>query len=146
MNKDEALKMAIEAMDNSIVSCEDLHHTKKDQHKYNEDCPVEKRWNQTINDCKEALEAEQVCQAQKPVGYWNGSTSFDYYKYDADGFIVSEFEIHDWKPLYTHPHQWQGLTDDEIEYACSKCDKDFSISAFKMGVIWAEQALKEKNT
>ncbi len=41
--------------------------------------------------------------------------------------------------------KWQGLTDNEMEYACSKCDKDFSISAFKMGVIWAEQALKDKN-
>jgi len=41
--------------------------------------------------------------------------------------------------------EFVGLTDDEIEYACSKCDKDFSISAFKMGVIWAEQELKTKN-
>jgi hypothetical protein len=59
VSKDTALKMAIEAMDDSMIVCENLHHAKKDQHKYNEKCPVEKRWIQTINACKEALEQER---------------------------------------------------------------------------------------
>ena len=54
--KDEALKMAIEAMENSIVRCKDLHHAKKDQHKDSGQCPVEQRWHATIQACKEALE------------------------------------------------------------------------------------------
>ena len=56
MAKDEALKMAIKAMENSIVRCKDLHHAKKDQHKDSGQCPVEQRWHATIQACKEALE------------------------------------------------------------------------------------------
>jgi hypothetical protein len=55
--------------------------------------------------------------------------------------------------LYTHPHQWQGLTDDEIE----KIDEifvdtellfsNFSGTDYIHGFARAiEQALKEKNT
>ena len=58
MTKDEALKMAIKAMENSIVRCKDLHHAKKDQHKDSGQCPVEQRWNATIQACKEALEPQ----------------------------------------------------------------------------------------
>jgi hypothetical protein len=82
MTKDEALKMAIDALKEGAYG---------------------KEKEKAINTCKEALasNSEALEAEQKPVAYWNGSTSFDYYKYDADGFIVSEFEIHDWKPLYT---------------------------------------------
>ena len=58
MTKDKALKMAIEAMENSIVRCKDLHHAKKDQHKDSGQCPIEQRWNTTIQACKEALEPQ----------------------------------------------------------------------------------------
>jgi hypothetical protein len=123
MSKDEALKMAIEAMETAEIQSE-----------YD---GLSNIIFKAIQACKEALEAEQVRQAQKPVAYWNGSTSFDYYKYDADGFIVSEFEIHDWKPLYTNPHQWQGLTDDEI--------LAIPVGSRLSTARAIEQALKEKN-
>jgi len=48
--------------------------------------------------------------------------------------------------LYTHPHQWQGLTDDEIWAMISKLDiageQEKIISNFARAI---EQALKEKN-
>jgi len=46
-------------------------------------------------------------------------------------------------PLYTHPHQWQGLTDDEIKEIWLKLPQfpnHFDISRA------IEQALKEKNS
>jgi hypothetical protein len=44
-------------------------------------------------------------------------------------------------PLYTHPHQWQGLTADELEDI-----KDNSKEGWYQLVRNVEQALKEKNT
>ena len=40
-------------------------------------------------------------------------------------------------PLYTHPHQWQGLTDDEIQ-ELTHYDIKFARAI--------EQSLREKNT
>jgi len=53
-------------------------------------------------------------------------------------------------PLYTHPHQWQGLTDDEIEYwECLKAPPvhpDFlEDDSWREFARCIEQALKEKN-
>jgi hypothetical protein len=52
-------------------------------------------------------------------------------------------------PLYTHPKQWQGLTDDEIYAIEEKCiryrDDDVnSLNSFKFARA-IEEALKEKN-
>lgn len=41
--------------------------------------------------------------------------------------------------------EWQGLTDEEVNDACKNSDKGFNVSAFRQGVNWAEQKLKEKN-
>ena len=52
-----------------------------------------------------------------------------------------------WQPLYTHSHQWQGLTDDEIDSAWSGITK-YGISGVDFTIRFAraiEQALKEKN-
>jgi hypothetical protein len=43
-----------------------------------------------------------------------------------------------YKPLYTHPHQWQGLTDDEI----SQLFVGHTAIDFARAI---EQALKDKN-
>ena len=50
------------------------------------------------------------------------------------------------KPLYTHPHQWQGLTDGEIKKIAKETlgsGLDYDEIAFVEAI---EQALKEKNT
>ena len=44
--------------------------------------------------------------------------------------------------LYTHPHQWQELTDDEIAYIVNDTDTLFDLEDFARTI---EQALKEKN-
>ena len=94
MTKDEALKMAIEAIDYKGV---------RDSEPYWE------MMNKTIKACKEALEQP----AQEPVTLkfptmlrkmWSGG------------------EVQKWldnqEPLYTHPApSWQGLSDDEFEGA-----------------------------
>ena len=75
--------------------------------------------DKVTNACKEALEAEQVRQAQEPVGYLQEESP------NGKGFFATYLPMKDMKnkPLYTHPHQWQGnkefvtLTDDEV-YKC----------------------------
>ena len=153
MTKDEALKMAIEAMDDSMIVCENLHHAKKDQHKYDENCPVEKRWNEAINACKEALE-----QPGAWLDEMQGITQQEYYQEpvawtdEYKMFLEWDKEIlcdkavckeHEAIPLYIHPHQWQGLTDDEIKDLANFWDiSDIKIEPFIEKVI---QKIKEKN-
>ena len=48
-----------------------------------------------------------------------------------------------WRPLYTHPHQWQGLTDDEIQAIRIKTFDAVATNYETYRAI--EQALKEKN-
>jgi hypothetical protein len=46
-------------------------------------------------------------------------------------------------PLYTHPHQWQGLTDDEINELADFWDlSDINIEPF---IEKVERKVKEKN-
>lgn len=148
MNKQtEALELAIEAMENSIVYREDLHHAKKDQHKYTEPCPVEQRWNATIQACKEALDTKRVCEneeqpAQEPVAsvmpniHRDGSLDLE-----SNSDVINAFLPPNTK-LYTHPApSWQGLSDDEIW----KIDADLDDWGLLNLARAIEQALKEKN-
>ena len=221
MTKDEALKMAIKAMENSIVRCKDLHHAKKDQNKDSGQCPVEQRWNATIQACKEALEPQieladtiSVEDYQKlreqpkntqpldevieefmkdpamkqamdkareklsplfshPTPQTTQEHSMTYEDGFAHGYdahladykeqptqepvawmhCVDEdiTEFNDFQacpkcePLYTHPKEWQGLSDDEIEEALSGTDPNFIHGSCTQGILWAEAKLKEKN-
>lgn len=92
MTKDEALKRAIEYLE----------------------CPTQGGQKLTvINACKKALEQP----AQEPVAWiyqsnsghpalrWENTTSFHY-----DSIAKKQPDI----PLYTHPAEWQSLSDDEI--------------------------------
>ena len=45
--------------------------------------------------------------------------------------------------LYTHPHQWQGLTDDEIDKIIEKHKLMWMTTDFARAI---EQALKDKNS
>ncbi len=110
-----------------------------------------------INACKEALEQPTVAElndeylrdtyvdglnkpAQKPVawiGNYNHTSSLAFQK-EA---LKDAKEI---KPLYTHPHQWQGLTDDETKIIQGRfCKGQYYVPDLIRGI---EQALKDKNT
>jgi len=81
-----------------------------------------------INACKEALEQP----AQKPVAL---STSNNPFNSERHGLEVLR---------NTHPHQWQGLTDDEIRKVYFELyDSGLPTMCFAHAI---EQALKEKNT
>jgi hypothetical protein len=57
MTKDEALKLALEALElvNIEFVCNGAHHAKKDRHEFSEDCPITKRYREAITAIKEAL-------------------------------------------------------------------------------------------
>ncbi len=49
-------------------------------------------------------------------------------------------------PLYPHPHQWQGLTDDEMDKIfCEVSDNCVRYFPSELNVAWFK-ALKDKNT
>jgi hypothetical protein len=133
MTKDEALKMAIDLIESDLMDLVYEQHTefkskyaggyKLDRIKYASD--LVETTKAIIQQGKKALEQP----AQEPVACTN--------KYGC------KCDKH-----YTHPHQWQGLTDDEILKASSYIDMlgnidDDDVIKFARAI---EQALKEKNT
>ena len=140
MTKDEALKMAIEALDWELGGE-----------------PLPTLMEQARKACKEALEQPS---AQEPIGYIGVMTlqriKSNYSGIDGYGISLKKLLENDIS-LYTHPAPaWQGLSDDEIshlkylhvdyelfdegEYGteCNVYVDDFARAI--------EQALKEKNT
>jgi hypothetical protein len=126
MTKDEALKMAIEAIEFKGV---------RDSEEY---------WqmmNATKNTCKEALEQP----AQEPVA-WIKEKELGgietYKKMGLEGWGTN-LGILTPEPddiaLYTHPHQWQGLTDEERYLNEGRSPEEIEYA------IAIEQALKQKN-
>ncbi|CAB4133173.1 hypothetical protein UFOVP250_54 [uncultured Caudovirales phage] len=116
--KDEALKMAIEAMGEA----------------YRLDGIVLAK---AIQACKEALEQP----VQEPV-MWMCTDNYDEVVFLSDKTCI------ECRPLYTHPApSWQGLSEEEqwnlINKSDIPADYDHEILAIARAI---EQALKEKNT
>ena len=109
----EALRMAIDTMEMHVPYY------------------VKDRGCDAINACKEALEQP----AQEPVGVvsWHEGTVMG-------SIFPSSNMPKDGVKLYTHPYQWQGLTDDEISKLW--CTDHASYLEFANSI---EQALKDKN-
>ena len=164
MNKDEALKMAIEALPELISTAQTEYDS---QAKAYEGYPnmayryiylkdIADDGTKAINACKEALEQP----AQEPVAWREviGHTT-KHYEYN---------EIKKGEPLYTSPQpcqeceslkhdldviweankellnkEWQELTDDEIAFVVNDTESLFHLEDFARAI---EQALKEKNT
>ena len=142
MSKDEALKMAIEALEMHVP------HYIKD------------RGCDALIACRQALEqpaqepAYQVGEivnpygsnikikhpAQEPVAWMH--------RHAGEITEFNDFQSCQYcEPLYTHPApSWQGLSDDEIEEALSGTDPNFIHGSCTQGILWAEAKLKEKNT
>jgi hypothetical protein len=136
MSKDEALKMAIEALEQAEKQLEKYWNEDINRGYDIEDMnesPII-LCEDTINACKEALEQP----AQEPVAWMSKMGSFTAIAETKKQLPKGTEPI----PLYTHPHQWQGLTDDEIDKIVVNSEtllaKDIARAI--------EQALKEKNT
>ena len=84
--------------------------------------------------------------AQEPVA-WMYEVNHTYTNFDTEEPPSDTYDEDTLVPLYTHPRQWQGLTDDEIDAAADETDKVFATSIFwvKEFARAIEQALKEKN-
>jgi hypothetical protein len=141
MNKDEALKMAIEALEQAEKQLIDYWNADIKRGYYIEemdDTPI-LLCKDTIESCKEALNianCDLKQPAQEPVATvrsYNGLVGFHANQKQIN--ILKDKHEH---PLYLHPHQWQGLTDDEI--------LAIPVGSRLSTARAIEQALKEKNT
>lgn len=121
-HKDEALKMAIDC----LIKWTDYNGNEVET---------------AIKACKEALKQP----TQEPVA-WMNDIAFSEYKEELEGDFGKVI------PLYTHPKEWQGLSDDEILKAIAPrgtADSDWNVLKFCDDLITIgraiEQKLKEKN-
>ena len=135
MNKDEALKMAIEEI-------QDLMQHIKDR----QPDMLFTGSEYVINACKEALatnkESSLVQPAQEPVAWTDEYKT--YLEWDKESLCDKAVcKEHEAIALYTQPHQWQGLTDDEIQAIRIKTFDAVATNYEAYRAI--EQALKEKN-
>ena len=164
MTKDEALKMAIEAMTlpnnlsflMAITICKEAleqeERTQRTMYCGTADAFIamdddhKRRWFvQSLRESKRRKELEDILEqpAQEPVGWMDSEGRF---RLDFKTEIVRSIAaVNKEIPLYTHPApSWQGLSDDEIAKIIGKGafyewnDVDFARAI--------EQALKEKNT
>jgi hypothetical protein len=125
MTKDEALKLALEFVENSEGGTADL-----EAH------------------IKEALAQPE----QEPLEYWNaveGWVKIDEVRehFDSVGCgTIYKTAGEGREPLYTTSPQrtWVGLTGEEIE--ASKPTRSNDAVVWELAVEWAEAKLKEKNT
>ena len=121
MTKDEALKMAIEALDTLMMEKGSIYQ-------------------QALEACKDALEQP----AQEPVAWMSEGGVFTRTKEHAESWSNHGGKV---TPVYTHPApSWHGLSDDEIHIICAKMAA--KLPNKEIDLIFAraiEQALKEKN-
>ena len=121
MTKDEALRMALEALEADELDMVDDGSGN-----------MVFRKEQAITAIKKSL-----AQTQEPLAWIStGPASMIHWTSDKPAYGD------DWVPLYTTPPQrtWAGLTLDDIP------DDDTNNLDFYRGGRWAERVLKEKNT
>ncbi len=127
--KDEALKIAIEALDNACIKIEKWTKGGK--------------WTagkEALAKCKEALEQP----AQEPVGWLSTGHIFTENVEQANHWVECGGLA---TKLYTHPApSWQGLSDDDKANLCDKYWDSENGHSIKDIITMVEQALKEKNT
>ena len=107
MTKDEALKLALEALERSVATCFDPYAHEQVMGR------PEHFVNQAITAIKEALAQPE----QEPVA-WQFMKGSSFRKRRPDDFDdLASDGLPYWNPLYTTPQQrtWVGLTDEEIK-------------------------------
>jgi hypothetical protein len=127
MTKNEALKIAIEALDTLMIEKGSIYQ-------------------QALNACKEALQTNALDEMQKV-------TEKEYYQQPAQEpveYLGALANVDGSVNLYFKKDQWQGLTDDEINEIVRNVSDDMYPWKGNMligKIIRAiEQALKDKNT
>ena len=127
MTKDEALKLALEALED--LGMKHFENT------------GEVLYKETFTAIKEALAQPE----QEPVAWiYKGEKSFDGNKYSDEYELTSSKQVALWKdknakPLYTTPQStWVGLTDEEID------DLSRTMVKGNKSVNWLCQAIKAK--
>ena len=118
MTKDEALKLALEALELSAVTVDSFG--------------VQKKTNDAIAAIKKALAQPE----QEPVAWqWWGSAHFR-------KKIPKDSDTSDWSPLYRTPQRtWVGLTEEQFLEAARLAEDGNYLVAFQRIQLW----LKEKN-
>lgn len=93
---------------------------------------------------REALEQP----AQEPVGIIISENDYHAVSFDKRMgrvfWFISFDEYKNGAKLYTHPHQWVGLTDKEIFNLSQQCDLNHILGLIDYGRA-VEQTLKDKN-
>jgi len=127
--------------------------------------PLTRNWKETIDEriardsefkeALEQLEGKEFFERGKKIARWADKQALEQPAQEPVAWMLMGFEDHkpklltlqivdnvegNWMPLYTHPYQWQGLTDDEVVMLGYESQGD-ECKAIKL----AEQALKEKN-
>jgi hypothetical protein len=158
MNKDEALKMAIEGLEQLLLFLYQEEETALHCNKFYEIQTAKKNideCNRKINACKEALEQPE----QEPISFEMDELTEEWYGVLDDktaimiyggnrGYWSNKIYAHSTPhstPDSTPAHQWQGLTDDEVDdFMFQSCDAENGYSITDL-IRLVEQALKEKN-
>jgi hypothetical protein len=140
MTKDEALKLALEALERCVATCFDPYAHEQAM------SWSEHFVNQTITAIKEALAQPE----QEPVA-WRAWVSKFPQGTGSDWVYVTKpimkDSVHN-QPLYTTPPQrtWIGLTDEEIKALASWWPSYDQMPALMVLAKDIQNSLKEKNT
>jgi hypothetical protein len=154
MTKDEALKLALEALE--LVNIEFVcgngsHNAKKDRHEWDEPCPITDRWKKAITAIKEALAQPEHGWTPERIAGMSRLKETQDKKLAQPNFCPrcgKRLGTNDWDIHTCTPPQrtWVGLTDEEIDKAWRSVDHTIPYAQFRIDVAKAVEAkLKEKN-
>jgi hypothetical protein len=130
MTKDEALKMALESH--------------KDNERHNTNAETKYWCEQYRMLCEKILEALEQ-PAQEPVA-WIEVIDHHGHKTSRVNLFDKGLELANGTNLYTHPHQWQGLTSEDINKITDELNISLILSCDIIDFVMAIEAkLKEKN-
>ena len=148
--KDEALKLALEALDESVdLVREDYENAKKLYSNY----PSRQARLLGLEDglskheaAMTAIKQALAAPVQEPVA-WTLTEELEKRETTTRAHLWFSDPVNCmWTPLYTSlpAHRtWVGLTDEDIEQGCK--ESWVTEQAFQSAVWWAEARLKEKN-
>ena len=89
----------------------------------------------------------EMSKKQEPVAFRNKNTG----EFCTGGFLLNHGWDKEWIKLYTHPKEWQGLSDEEIGDTLNEANwptvllSDFAKAKLIEFYKAIEQKLKEKN-